>query len=55
VAFTLSETPVPIERGAPGFAEANDYVFGELLGKTAAELEQIEATGVVVRVPVVKS
>ncbi len=55
VAFTLSETPVPIERGAPGFAEANDYVFGELLGKTAAEMERVEEMGVVVRVPVVKS
>jgi benzylsuccinate CoA-transferase BbsF subunit len=54
VAFTLSETPVPIERGAPGFAEANDYVFGDLLGKTAAEMNSLEAAGVIVRVPVVK-
>ncbi len=51
VAFTLSETPVPIEKAAPGFAEDTDYVFGTLLGMTANEISAFEAEGMTSRIP----
>jgi len=51
VAFTLSETPVPIEKPAPGFAEDNDYVYSELMGLSRAEMAELEATAVICRVP----
>jgi crotonobetainyl-CoA:carnitine CoA-transferase CaiB-like acyl-CoA transferase len=51
VAFTLSETPVPIERPAPGFGEANHYVLGELLGLSADAISALEEQGIVARVP----
>jgi crotonobetainyl-CoA:carnitine CoA-transferase CaiB-like acyl-CoA transferase len=51
VAFTLSATPVPIERPAPRFAEANDAVFGELLGIDVARLGAFEEAHIVTRVP----
>jgi len=51
VAFTLSETPVPIVKAAPGFAEDNDAVFGGLLGLTGAEIAALEAAGTTTRVP----
>jgi len=50
-AFTLSETPVPIEKAAPGFAEDNDYVFGTLLGMSAVEIAELESAGVTSRIP----
>jgi crotonobetainyl-CoA:carnitine CoA-transferase CaiB-like acyl-CoA transferase len=51
VAFTLSETPVPIERPAPGFGEANGYVLGELLGMSGEDISALEQRGIVARVP----
>jgi crotonobetainyl-CoA:carnitine CoA-transferase CaiB-like acyl-CoA transferase len=51
VAFTLSGTPVPIDRPAPGFAEDNDRVFGGLLGLAAADIAKLEAAAVTSRVP----
>ena len=50
-AFTLSETPVPITKPAPGFGQDNDYVFGTLLGLTPDEIATLEAAGVTSRVP----
>lgn len=52
VAFTLSGTPVPLERPAPGFGEANHYVLHDLLGRNAAELDALRETGVVTDAPV---
>jgi crotonobetainyl-CoA:carnitine CoA-transferase CaiB-like acyl-CoA transferase len=51
VAFTLSGTPVRIERPAPGFGEANVYVLGELLGLSANEIDALEEREVVTRIP----
>ncbi|MFQ5856299.1 MAG: CaiB/BaiF CoA transferase family protein [Anaerolineae bacterium] len=46
--FLLSETPAEIRRPSPCLGEHNDYVFGELLGMSRAEIEQLEAEGVLV-------
>jgi len=43
----LSETDWKLERGAPCLGEHNDYVFGELLGVSAAELVSLHEEGVV--------
>jgi crotonobetainyl-CoA:carnitine CoA-transferase CaiB-like acyl-CoA transferase len=51
VAFTLSGTPVPLEKPAPAFAGANDYVFRELLGLSDAEIAALETAQVVTREP----
>ena len=51
VAFTLSETPVPITSAGPAFGGANDAVFGELLGLTVAEIETLERDGISPRIP----
>ncbi len=52
VAFTLSETPVPISKPAPAYAGDNDAVFGGLLGLSQAEIAELEAQGVTPRTPV---
>ena len=52
VAFTLSETPVPIEKPAPGFAADNHDVYGRLLGLTQEEIIELEAKTIITRVPV---
>lgn len=52
VAFILSDTPVPIEKPAPGFAEDNDDVYGGLLGLSRKEISELEAKGVIMRVPI---
>ena len=39
--FKLSATPVGVRRRAPLAGENNDYVFGELLGLSRAEREQL--------------
>lgn len=44
--FLLSETPAQIRRPSPCLGEHNDYVFGELLGMSPEELEQLKAEGV---------
>ena len=46
--FLLSETPAEIRRPSPCLGEHNDYVFGDLLGMSAEELEQLKAEGVLV-------
>lgn len=44
--FLLSETPAEIRRRSPCLGEHNDYVFGELLGMSAQELERLKTEGV---------
>lgn len=44
--FLLSETPAEIRRPSPCLGEHNDYVFGELLGMSRAEIEQLKAEAV---------
>jgi crotonobetainyl-CoA:carnitine CoA-transferase CaiB-like acyl-CoA transferase len=47
----LSRTPAhiggPINRGAPGYGEDNEYVLGELLGMRVAEIKALAADGVI--------
>jgi crotonobetainyl-CoA:carnitine CoA-transferase CaiB-like acyl-CoA transferase len=43
----LSETDWVIERGAPQLGEHNDYVFGELLGHSSEELDQLRAERII--------
>jgi len=42
----LSDTPIGIRRPAPLLGQDNEYVFGELLGLSAAEIAQLTADGV---------
>ncbi|GAB4333960.1 MAG: CoA transferase [Dehalococcoidia bacterium] len=51
VAFILDETPVPIEKPAPGFAQHNDEVYRELLGLAEEQLAALESRGIIARVP----
>jgi crotonobetainyl-CoA:carnitine CoA-transferase CaiB-like acyl-CoA transferase len=51
-AYELSRTPVENVRRAPGFGEANDYVFCELLGVSAAQMAGLEAASIITRTPV---
>jgi crotonobetainyl-CoA:carnitine CoA-transferase CaiB-like acyl-CoA transferase len=41
IPFKLSATPVEVRRCAPIAGESNDYVFGELLGLSRAERDQL--------------
>jgi crotonobetainyl-CoA:carnitine CoA-transferase CaiB-like acyl-CoA transferase len=43
----LSETDWVIERAAPLLGADNDYVFGELLGLTSAEIDRLRGDGVI--------
>jgi crotonobetainyl-CoA:carnitine CoA-transferase CaiB-like acyl-CoA transferase len=47
----LSETPVVVRMPAPRFAQHNDYVYREVLGLSAAEVEALGAQGVINPVP----
>jgi benzylsuccinate CoA-transferase BbsF subunit len=51
VAFKLNGTPVPISKGAAGFAEDNDYVFRELLSMSPSDIESLESNRITTRVP----
>jgi crotonobetainyl-CoA:carnitine CoA-transferase CaiB-like acyl-CoA transferase len=37
----------PTNRGAPCYGEDNGYVYGELLGMTDSEIEQLATEGVI--------
>lgn len=52
VAFTLSGTPVPIAKAAPGFGEDNDYVYRELLGLSQEEIAALYASQVITSEPI---
>ena len=47
----MSETPShiggPIDRGAPGYGEDNEWVLGELLGMSTAEISRLADDGVI--------
>lgn len=51
VPVAMSETPAyaggVVGRSAPNYGEDNDYVFGEILGLTPAELAELRATQVI--------
>jgi benzylsuccinate CoA-transferase BbsF subunit len=49
--WRMSRTPAHVRTPAPMFGEHNQYVFGELLGLTEAEIKQLEAAGVTAREP----
>ncbi len=51
VSWKMSRTPGRIERPAPCFGEHNRYVFGELLGMSDAEIEQLAQEGVTAEEP----
>jgi crotonobetainyl-CoA:carnitine CoA-transferase CaiB-like acyl-CoA transferase len=50
VPIKLHESPAyiggRIDRGAPCYGEDNEYVFGELLGMSTAEIKKLEEEGV---------
>jgi crotonobetainyl-CoA:carnitine CoA-transferase CaiB-like acyl-CoA transferase len=43
----LSETPVEYRHAPPLLGQHNEAIYRGLLGKSAAELEQLKASGVV--------
>ena len=45
--WRLSETPAQINRHAPLLGEHNEYVFGELLGMSAGEIENLKQEKVI--------
>jgi crotonobetainyl-CoA:carnitine CoA-transferase CaiB-like acyl-CoA transferase len=45
-------TPAHIRLPPPAFAEHNEYVFGQLLGLSAAEVDELRAEGVIGEAPV---
>ena len=51
VAVKMSESPAYIggrlDRGAPGYGEDNDYVYGELLGMSPQEIKELAEEGVI--------
>jgi len=51
VPVKLSESPAyiggRIDRGAPCYGEDNEYVYGELLGMSSREIEELAAEGVI--------
>ncbi|MEX0784779.1 MAG: CoA transferase [Dehalococcoidia bacterium] len=51
VAFTLSETPIPIVGAGPAFGGANRDVFAGLVGLTDDEIDELVALGVTPREP----
>lgn len=49
--WRLTCTQPEVRTAAPRFAEANDYVFGRLLGRSAAEIEALYADGATAHEP----
>ena len=51
VPIKMSESPAyiggRIDRGAPGYGEDNDYVYGELLGMSSGEIKALAEEGVI--------
>ena len=43
----LSETPLTTRRPTPTLGQHNEYVFGDLLGLSEAELAELEASGII--------
>ena len=55
MSWKLSETPGHITRAAPRFAEHNRQVFGDLLGLTCADIDELKAREVTSDVPLVEN
>ena len=51
VSWKMSRTPGGIERPAPCFGEHNRYIFGELLGMSYKEIEDLAREGVTAEAP----
>jgi crotonobetainyl-CoA:carnitine CoA-transferase CaiB-like acyl-CoA transferase len=51
VAFTLSETPVPIRTAGPAYGGANRDLFAGLLGLSESEMDELERAGICPREP----
>ncbi|MFA5366942.1 MAG: CoA transferase [Dehalococcoidia bacterium] len=51
VSWKMSRTPGRIERPAPCFGQHNRYVFGELLGMSDDEIDQLAREGVTAEAP----
>jgi crotonobetainyl-CoA:carnitine CoA-transferase CaiB-like acyl-CoA transferase len=51
VPIKMSESPAwiggRIDRGAPGYGEDNEYVYGQLLGMSSAEIKALADEGVI--------
>lgn len=45
--FILSETPAELRRPSPLLGEHNDYIFGEVMGMTAEEIQGLKEEGVI--------
>jgi benzylsuccinate CoA-transferase BbsF subunit len=45
--WRLSDTPVPALRHAPLMGEHNEYIFGELLGMSSSEIEELKRDKVI--------
>ena len=52
IPWHFSRTPGAIRRAAPTLGQHTDYVLRELLGKSEAEIEELNATGVLETTPV---
>ncbi|MBT4512066.1 MAG: CoA transferase [Chloroflexi bacterium] len=50
--WKLGQTPGQVRMPAPCFAQHNDYVFAKLLGMSKEEIAQLEAEGIVTKVPI---
>ena len=50
-AVYLSDGPPPYSGAAPGFGEHNEYVFGEILGLSRAEIDAYRGQGVIEELP----
>jgi crotonobetainyl-CoA:carnitine CoA-transferase CaiB-like acyl-CoA transferase len=53
--WLMSRTPGSVRLPAPGYAEHNEYVFSDLLGLTALEIETLYKEGITTLSPDVKS
>jgi len=51
ISWKMSRTPGRIERPAPCFGEHNRYVFGELLGMSDEDIEELAQEGVTAEAP----
>jgi crotonobetainyl-CoA:carnitine CoA-transferase CaiB-like acyl-CoA transferase len=49
IPYALSDAPRTIAAGPPVLGEANDYVFGELLGLTQNDIQDLKNAGVIAR------
>ena len=43
----VSNSYIPIDRGAPYYGEDNEYVLGELLGMSSGEMQALKKEGVI--------